>query len=84
MSNKVIVSVHSELSPCQVVLELLSHCPVKGQKLQLEGAVVGIVPFCRMQAPTCIGYDMLSAVLVLSQDCSQSLAASIRVHYKWQ
>ena len=77
----VVVSIHTESRPIQVLMEFLDHCPLEGKKLQLVCQVMG---FSLAQASTGIGYYCFSAILSgLVEDSSQTSATSISVELEW-
>ena len=67
----VVVSEDLELGAQEVVAELLSDRPLKGEELQLPTGVVGLVLLCGTQLSTCIGQDPQLPILILRQDGAQ-------------
>ena len=61
-------------------MELLTYSPLKGEKFQFMGWVMG---FCLCQAPINVGYDCIHTILVgLVEDCPQVRPTSIGMELK--
>ena len=77
----VVISVHIEGQPIQVLMEFLCHSPLEGEKHQLVCWVMG---FGLAQASTSVGYYCFSAILSgLIEDSSQTSATSISMKLEW-
>ena len=77
----VVVSIHIEGHPIQVLMEFLGHCPLEGEKLQL---VCWVMRFSLAQASTGIGYCSICAILAgLVEDYTQTRTTGISVKLEW-
>ena len=60
-------------------MELLNYSPLKGEKLQFKGLVMG---FSLCQAPTSIDYDCIYTITGLVEDGPKSRPTSISMELK--
>ena len=77
MDQGVVVGEDLELGAQELVTELLGDRPLKGEELQLQTGVVGLVLLCGTQPSTYISQDPSLSILILRQNGAQTVIACV-------